>query len=197
MLPRYIFNFAPLLPSRRADIRTFPPQWLRTWGSQVNLKEMRISTKPNALRDAALRLLRTLSAAGLAGGTVTHRSESSRPGALNHSRHIGNATVARKLCKSLVKISRVTSYRSQTKTPDPFFILRHNQFGITSMEGPLKEHVVQLQTRKDSPSLVLFSSLSRRSTNALIDTVIERYTSEGGYAVPRKSWRSNLPSLRT
>ena len=43
-----------------------------------------------------MRLLRVLSAAGLAGGTVKHRSENGGPGALNHSRRIGNAEIFQK-----------------------------------------------------------------------------------------------------
>lgn len=45
--------------------------------------------------ESALQPRRKLSAAGLAGGTVNHRSESGRPGAFNHSRHIGTATLAK------------------------------------------------------------------------------------------------------
>jgi len=38
----------------------------------------------------------------------------------NPSRHIGHATFDRNLCETLVAVFRVTSHRSQTKTPDPF-----------------------------------------------------------------------------
>jgi hypothetical protein len=44
-----------------------------------------------------MRLLETLSAAGFAGGTVTHRSESGGPGAFNPAPHIGNASFAKSL----------------------------------------------------------------------------------------------------
>jgi len=52
---------------------------------------------------------------------VKHRSEDTGAGAFNPSRHIGNVAFAKDLCETLVEVSRVTSHRSQTKTPDPFY----------------------------------------------------------------------------
>lgn len=124
--------------------------------------------KADALRESALRLLGTLSAAGLTGDTVEphgftdvvpfylsrhladacspslrlrrasaipqwlnkcgllgrrvkHRSKSDGPGAFTHSQHIGNATFARNLCETPGAVSRVTSHRSQRKTPSTNF----------------------------------------------------------------------------
>ncbi len=60
---------------------------------------------------------------------MEHRSESGGPGTFNPSRHIDNMSFARSLCETLVTISRITSHRSQTKTPDPFshpFLTHHN-----------------------------------------------------------------------